>query len=89
MNQTELIRLLAEKSGRTQPDVKAMLEALAAAVTEAGPDGVKVPGLGKFVVKVRPARQGRNPRTGESVEIAERRFVKFTPGKTLTDAVQG
>lgn len=49
---------------------------------------VNIHGLGSFSVTTRQARQGRNPRTGESVDIPEKRAVKFTPGAALKEAVK-
>lgn len=48
---------------------------------------VSVPGFGKFKISTRKARMGRNPRTGESIEIAEKQAVKFSPSSVLKEAV--
>jgi DNA-binding protein HU-beta len=60
-------------------------------VKDALKDGEKIvlPGFGMFAVKTRPARQGRNPITGEVMAIPERKMPAFKAGKTLKDAVAG
>jgi DNA-binding protein HU-beta len=52
-------------------------------------DRVQVPGFGSFSVSERAARTGRNPKTGESIEIAASKNVKFKPGKELKDSLNG
>lgn len=52
-----------------------------------GGDDVAIPGFGKFKVKTRNARTGRNPQTGEEIEIPEARVVSFKPSSTLKDCV--
>ena len=61
--------------------VNAILDALVAG------EAVRVSGLGVFNVAARPARQGRNPRTGESIEIAAGKAVRFHAGKAVKDAL--
>ena len=61
--------------------VNAILEGLLAS------EAVRVPGLGIFNVAGRPAREGRNPRTGESIEIAASKAVRFHAGKAVKDAL--
>ena len=52
-------------------------------------EDVRLSGFGTFRVKERAARAGRNPRTGEAIEIPARRAVSFSPAKALTDAMNG
>ena len=52
-------------------------------------DEVSIPGFGKFKVQAKPARTGRNPATGATIEIAASKKVAFTPAKQLKDAVNG
>ncbi len=61
------------------------------AITDAlkGGDDVRLTGFGSFSVSARPAREGKNPRTGEKITIAASKAVKFTVGKALKDAVNG
>ena len=89
MNKTELITAVAEKSGLTKKDsekaVNAVLDAITAELAQGGK--VQVVGFGSFEVKERPARTGRNPRTGEPMELAASRTPQFKAGKALKDAV--
>ena len=89
MNKTELIAAAAEASGLTKKDseraVNAALEALTAALVKG--DKVQIAGFGSFEVKDREARTGRNPHTGETIEIAATRVPGFKASKTLKDAV--
>ena len=65
--------------------MNAFLEVVSAEL--AGGGEVPLPGFGKLSVKARPARKGRNPRTGEPLEIPACRTAKFTPAKALKDAL--
>ena len=89
MNKTDLIAAVAEKAGMTKKDtecvVSATLDAIVAALGNG--DKVQIPGFGTFEVKHREARTGRNPRTGETMEIAASNVPSFKPGKALKDAV--
>jgi DNA-binding protein HU-beta len=76
---TELDRAAADQTVKAV--VKAILDALAAGET------VRVSGLGIFNVAARPARQGRNPRTGETVAIAASNAVRFRASKTVKVAL--
>ena len=89
MNKTELIAAMAENSGLTKKDCEAALAAFTGAVETAMKSGDKVQmvGFGSFEVKKRPARVGRNPRTGETMEIAASRMPAFKASKTLKDAI--
>ena len=89
MNKTELIATMVETSGLTKKDCEAALAAFTGAVETAmkGEDKVQLVGFGSFEVKERPARVGRNPRTGETLTIPACKMVKFRPGKMLKDAL--
>lgn len=50
-------------------------------------EGVRLPGVGSFSVKLRPAREGRNPQTGKTIKIPAKRAVKFSTGKALDEAL--
>ena len=86
MNKTELIAAVAEKSGLSKKDSEA---ATIAAITEAlkAEDKVQIVGFGSFEVKKKAAHMGRNPRTGETMEIAASKNPTFKAGKALKDAV--
>ena len=85
MNKKELIEAVAEKAGMPRAQAARAVDATLAVVAEALSEGQKVQllGFGTFERKVRPARQGRNPRTGETLEIAESRSVAFKAGSAL------
>ena len=89
MNKTELIAAAAERSGLTKKDAEKALNAAIEAITAALAEGdkVQVSGFGIFEVKTREARMGRNPRTGEPMEIAASTTPSFKASKTLKDAV--
>lgn len=89
MNKTELIAAIAEKAGLTKKDAECALNATIAAVTETLAKGekVQVAGLGSFEVKTREARTGRNPQTGETIQIAASKLPAFKAAKALKDAV--
>ena len=87
MNKTELIAEIAEKAGLSKQDSEAAVRAFIDAVSESLKKGDKVQlvGFGTFEVSERPARTGRNPQTGETIEIAASRTPKFKAGKALKD----
>jgi len=89
MNLTEVNEAVAEKSGLSRKDAAAAVGALIATITEALTAGteVRISGLGGFAATKRPARKGRNPRTGEEMTIPERTVVQFKPAKPLSEAV--
>ncbi len=85
MNKTELTNKIAESAGLSKVDAKKALEAALEIITDAVKAGDKVSliGFGTFSTSVRPARQGKNPRTGESITIPEKTLVKFKAGSDL------
>ena len=89
MTKAEMIVAVAEKAGMTKKDTEkvlnAALDAIAAALAKN--DKVQVSGFGIFEVKEREARTGRNPQTGEAMEIAASRTPSFKASKTLKDAI--
>lgn len=89
MNKNELISVIAEKSGFSKKDAATALESVVAAISESLEKGEKIQlvGFGTFEVKERAARTGKNPRTGEVVEIAAAKVPSFKAGKALKDAV--
>ena len=91
MNKTELIAAMSEVSGLTKKDCEAALAAFTGTVETAmkGGDKVQLVGFGSFEVKERPARVGRNPRTGETVAIAPGRRISFRAAKSLKVSVNG
>lgn len=89
MTKSQLFGALAEKTGLAKKDVVAVLDGLVAlAYSEAKSAGeFALPGLGKLVKKHRAARMGRNPATGESIQIAAKTVLKFRVAKAAKDAV--
>ncbi len=89
MKKVELVEAVAEKAGLTKADATRAVDAFVEVVTGALKKGDKVPlvGFGTFGVSKRSAREGRNPRTGETVKIAARNAVTFKAGTALKDAV--
>ena len=89
MNKGELVAALAAKTEMTKKDSEAALNGVIEVITEALNKGEKVQliGFGTFEAKSRPARVARNPRTGESVEIAACKAPAFKAGKALKDAI--
>ena len=90
MNKQELISKIAKKAGISKKDATAALAALTTTITESLQAGEKIaiPNLGSFEVRERAARTGKNPRTGESVEIGAKRIPAFKAAKALKDAVE-
>ena len=89
MNKTELIAAVAEKAEFSKKDAEKAVKAFSDAVAEELAKGGKVQlvGFGNFEVSERPAREGRNPRTGETMTIAASKTPKFKPGKALKDEI--
>lgn len=91
MNKNDLVNAVAEASGLTKADsskaVDGVFDAIAAALKSG--DEVRLVGFGSFSVAQRAASQGRNPRTGETIQIAASKQPKFSAGKGLKDAVNG
>jgi DNA-binding protein HU-beta len=89
MNKNELIAAVADKTGLAKGDATSAVEAIFDAITGALKDGdeVRVVGFGTFVVSQRKAGKGRNPQTGEEIDIPASKSPKFRAGKPLKDAV--
>ena len=90
MNKTELISSVAEAAGVSKKDTEQVLNAFFNTVQETlkQDDKVQIPGFGSFEVRERAARTGRNPHTGETIEIAAAKVPAFKPGKSLKDTIQ-
>ena len=89
MNKTELVAAMADKTELSKKDAEAALKAFTDVVAEELKKGekVQVVGFGTFEVAERAAREGRNPRTGETMTIAASKTPKFKPGKALKDEI--
>lgn len=91
MNKTDLIAKVAELAGLSKSDADKATDAVFNAITGALKEGndVRLIGFGSFSVTARPAREGKNPRTGETIAIPAAKAPKFAAGKVLKDAVNG
>ena len=89
MNKTELIAAIAEKTELSRKDAEKALKAFTEVVDEEIKKGEKIQlvGFGTFEVSERAAREGRNPQTGETMQIAASKSPKFKAGKALKDAI--
>ena len=89
MNKTELVAAMAEKTELSKKDAEKALKAFTDVVAEELKKGEKVQlvGFGTFEVAEREAREGRNPRTGETMTIAASKSPKFKAGKALKDSI--
>lgn len=90
MNKKELVAAIAAKAELSKKDAEKAVEAFVAAVTDELKAGEKVQlvGFGTFEVAERAARSGRNPRSGETIEIKAAKTPKFKAGNTLKEAVK-
>ena len=90
MTRSDLVEALAQQFGQlahrdAEIAVKAILDAMSDALVKG--HRIEIRGFGSFSINRRPPRQGRNPRSGESVAIPEKRVPHFKPGKALREAV--
>jgi nucleoid DNA-binding protein len=87
MTKQQLIEKVAAKTELGKADVELAVDAVLDVIAEAlrSDERVDLRGFGSFVVKDRKERQGRNPRTGETITIAAKRDASFRPGKELTE----
>ncbi|SES87612.1 bacterial nucleoid protein Hbs [Oceanobacillus limi] len=90
MNKTELVSAVAEKSELSKKDATAAVEAVFESISDSLKEGEKVQliGFGNFEVRERAARTGRNPQTGEEIQIPASKVPAFKPGKQLKDLVK-
>lgn len=90
MNKKDLINVVAEKTGMTKKDSGLAVESVFDVIKETLSKGEKVQiiGFGNFEVRERSARKGRNPQTGEEIDIPATRVPAFKAGKALKDAVR-
>lgn len=91
MNNSELADKLAAEIGLTKADAKKAVETVFGAITDAAAAGheISLNGFGKFKVKDSPAREGRNPSTGETIQIAASKKLSFAPAKAIKDRLNG
>ncbi len=91
MNNSDLAEALAGEHGLTKADARKYVDAVFAQITGAAAKGdeVSLNGFGKFRVKDSPAREGRNPSTGATIQIAASKKLTFTPAKAVKDQLNG
>ena len=90
MNKTELIAAVAEKTDLSKKDADAAVSAVLGAITDAlkAGDKIQLVGFGTFEVRNRAAKQGRNPRTGETMTVPASKVPAFKVGKAFKSAVE-
>ena len=90
MNKAQLINAIAAKCNLPKKDIDAVVNTAFDSIIETMKTGEKVQivGFGRFEVRERPARTGRNPMTGEAIEIAASRSAAFKPGNALKEALE-
>lgn len=91
MNRSQLVNSVAEAAGLKKKDAEAAVAAVLDSIENAlvSGDKVQIFGFGTFGVKERAARMGRNPATGEAIEIAASKKVEFTPASVLKAKING
>lgn len=90
MNKAELVEAISKITQQTKADTERTIDAFVDVVSKniKKKDGVKLVGFGTFVASNRKARVGRNPQTGEEIQIPARKVPVFRPGKELKEAVR-
>ena len=90
MNKTDLVNAVATQAELTKEDAKKAVDALIETIstTLAKEEKIQLVGFGTFEVRDRAARTGRNPQTGEEIQIAASKVPAFKPGKELKEAVK-
>ncbi|MEJ7933043.1 HU family DNA-binding protein [Sphingobium sp. AN558] len=91
MNNSDLADSVAATGGISKADARAIVDGVFAAIAEAASKGeeISLSGFGKFKVKDSPAREGRNPATGATIQIAASKKLTFTPAKAVKDQLNG
>jgi DNA-binding protein HU-beta len=91
MNNADLADRLATENGLTKADARKYVDAVFASIADAAAKGdeVSINGFGKFKVKESAAREGRNPATGATIQIAAAKKLGFAPAKGLKDKLNG
>ena len=91
MNTADLADVIATSAGMTKADAKKVVDAVFAAIADAAAKGeeVSLSAFGKFKIKDSPAREGRNPSTGATIQIAASRKLTFSAAKSVKDKLNG
>jgi len=89
LSKSQIAAAIAEKSGITKKQAAEILDVIAELAYKNAKNSFTLPGLGKLVLVNRKARQGRNPMTGETIQIPAKKVVKFRVAKAAKDAILG
>jgi DNA-binding protein HU-beta len=91
MNNSDLADALAAANGLTKADARKLVDGVFAAIADAAAKGdeIAINGFGKFKIKDTPAREGRNPSTGATIQIAASKKLTFAPAKAIKDKLNG
>lgn len=91
MNNSDLADTVATAHGLSKTDARKLVDGVFSAIADAAAKGdeVSLNGFGKFKVKDTPAREGRNPATGATIQIAAAKKLSFTPAKAVKDKLNG
>lgn len=91
MNNSDLAESLAASHGITKADARTYVDAVFSTIVDAAAKGeeVSLNGFGKFKIKDTPAREGRNPSTGATIQIAAAKKLAFAPAKAVKDKLNG
>jgi DNA-binding protein HU-beta len=91
MNNNDLAEAIAADAGLTKADARQVVDRMLTVIVDAASKGeeISLSGFGKFKVKDSPAREGRNPSTGEAMQIAASRKLTFAPAKAVKDKLNG
>ena len=89
LTKSQIVASVAETVGITKKQAGAVIEATVALAYKNAKNSFTIPGLGKLVLVNRKARMGRNPATGEAIQIPAKRVVKFRVAKAAKDAILG
>lgn len=91
MNNSDLAESVAATGGISKADARSIVDGVFAAIADAAAKGeeISLSGFGKFKVKDSPAREGRNPATGATIQIAASKKLTFTPAKAVKDQLNG
>ena len=87
LTKSQIMATLAESNEMTKKQVVAFMDSLVGLAYKEAKNGFTIPGLGKLVLVNRQARMGRNPQTGEAIQIPAKTVLKFRIAKTAKDAV--
>ncbi|HAO77998.1 MAG TPA: DNA-binding protein [Verrucomicrobia subdivision 3 bacterium] len=89
LSKAQIASLVAEKAQLSKKQAVEILDHIAQLAYKNAKDTFTLPGIGKLVLKNRAARMGRNPKTGEAIQIKAKRVVKFRVAKAAKDAILG